>query len=450
MIENIREESKDILFILKKIKNRNFQGNSGTAIKNTVYQTAYTFVSKVGSLLFTIILARVLMPELFGLYSLALSTILLFSYFSDLGINNTLVRFVSKEMSNSRYSKARAYTSYLLKAKLLVISGIVILFLVLAQPLSVYYQKPIFTVLIAGVLYLFSISLASFFQGFFQSLNDFRIIFIRESFFQFMRLILVPLLVIYLLSKAVSGQSILVVIFASFGILWGIMTLFLYTLAKKTPLFLAKERELNIKEKRGVNLFLKSILLFSIFSLVLTYSDIFILGGFVTSEYIGYYQAAMGIIGSLSTMVLFSGSLLPVFSRLKGRALERGFKKSLKVTITLSAFLFVGSILLSEVLINLLYGTAYAPAIPFFRGLCFLLILSPLTTMYNGYFIAKGEPEVIRNLLVYTSIFNFILNFSLVYYFSHQSAYLAVMGLIFGTIFSNLLYLAGCIWKRSH
>jgi len=441
---------RDIISVFKRIKNKDFKGNSGIVIKNSVYQFATMSVSKAGSLLFTIILARILMPELFGLYSLTLFTILLFTFFTDLGINNTLVRFISKEMPKNKNSKARDYTIYLYKIKFLITSVILILFLVLAKPLSIYYQKPIFYILLSGSLYFFSINLANFLQGFFQSLNDFKTPFIRETAFQVIRLILIPLLALYFLSKAVSGEIILILIFISFGIIWAIMALFLFCVAKKTPVFLAKGSKLSIEEKKNVNLFLKSLLTFSIFSTIFIYSDMLILGGFVSSEYIGYYQSAIGLIGSLSAFVIFSGSLFPVFSRLKGNALELAFKKALRITILISFTLFLISILFSSFIIKVLYGNAYVQAIPFFRGLCLLLILWPFTALYNGYFMAKGKPEVIKNLLIFIALFNLGSNFLLVYFLSQYSNYLAVLGLIFGTVFSNLLYFIGCVWKRKN
>ncbi len=444
----ISSETKEVFSIFNRIKNRDFKGNSGMAIKNSAYQLAYTFVSKAGSLLFTIILARILMPELFGLYSLALVTILVFSFFSDLGAGSTLVKFISSEISKNRLSKAKAYALYLLKIKLLITGGVLIVFLLLAKPLEIYYHKPIFLILLSGSLYLFSISLASFFQGFFQSLNDFKTPFLREALFQGIRLLAVPALAFYLVSKSISGENVLVAVLVSLGILWAVMALFLVSFARKTSLFASKKVELKSKEKKEANLFLKSLLAFSVFSLILTYSDVFVLGGFVSAEYIGYYQAAMGLIGALSTLVLFSNSLLPVFSRMKEGALEIGFNKALKLTAIISFALFILVFPLSGIIIPLLYGEAYAPAIPFFQGLCLLLLLWPFTAMYNGYFIAKGKPEVIKNLLIFTTCFNLALTFTLVYYFSQQSPSAAVLGLIFGTAFSNLVYLMGCAWRR--
>lgn len=444
----IKSETNEIFSIFKRIRNRDFKGNSGAVIRNSVYQITTTFVSKFGSLLFTIILARLLMPKLFGLYSLALGTILIFAFFADLGISSTTIRFVSKNISKNNPSKAKAYFLYSLKLKTLITCGILALFLILSKPLSIYYGKSLFLILLAGSLYLFSLSLTSFIQTFFQALNDFKTPFIRETLFQVLRLILIPLFVWYLISKSFSGETVLLTIFIFLGILWALMGFFLMSSAKKTSLFFSKKLELTPKEKKESNLFFKSLMAFSIFSIILTYSDIFILGRFVSSEYIGYYQVAIGLIGSLSTLVLFSGALFPVFNRLKGKSLEIGFNKSLRLTLFVSLILFFASLLFSKLLIILLYGEAYYQSVLFFRGLSFLLILWPITSLYNGYFMAKGKPQIIRNLLIFVAIFNFFFAFFLAGFLLKYNFSYSVLGVIFAIILSNLIYLVGCILKK--
>ncbi len=79
---DIKEEENDIKDIWRRIRKRDFSGNKGLAVKNSVYNLSKTIFSKIGSLVFVVILARLLMPELFGLYNLALSTILIFAAIS--------------------------------------------------------------------------------------------------------------------------------------------------------------------------------------------------------------------------------------------------------------------------------------------------------------------------------------------------------------------------------
>jgi len=102
-------KGSEFLEIINSIKNRNFKGNKGLAIKNSFYQFSTNFVAKIGGLFFTIILARLLMPELFGLYSLAIATIFIFISFTDLGIGSAIITFVSRYLSRGRKGKAKGH-----------------------------------------------------------------------------------------------------------------------------------------------------------------------------------------------------------------------------------------------------------------------------------------------------------------------------------------------------
>src|SRR3972149_4620205 len=104
----LEKTTRDFFDIFRRLKNRDFSGNTGLAIKNSIYQFSTNFVLKIGSLVFTVIIARLLMPELFGLYNLALSTILIFFVISNMGIGPALVRFVSKELEKRKEPKPRA------------------------------------------------------------------------------------------------------------------------------------------------------------------------------------------------------------------------------------------------------------------------------------------------------------------------------------------------------
>lgn len=102
---NLSSGINDLKSVWRRITKRDFSGETGVALKNSVYQFLTNLTTKVGSLIFTIILARILMPELYGNYSLALATILIFAAISDLGIGNSLIRFVSREIGRRNWKK---------------------------------------------------------------------------------------------------------------------------------------------------------------------------------------------------------------------------------------------------------------------------------------------------------------------------------------------------------
>ena len=175
----IKEEAKDIKEILKKFKRKDFSGNTGQAIKNSTYQLITLLTAKIGSFVFTIIIARLLMPELFGLYGLALSTILLIGLFSDLGISATMLTFISKTIDKQE-AKAKAYFDYLSKIKIIlsIITSLIVLLLA-RWFANNYYQKPIFYALLAGAIYLPLTTLSKFFGTLFTSKNNFKMGFWR-------------------------------------------------------------------------------------------------------------------------------------------------------------------------------------------------------------------------------------------------------------------------------
>ena len=144
------QTSKKQPSIVSMIRKREFKGYTGLAVKNSIYQSAITFVSRFGALIFTFILARIMLPELFGLYSLALSTILLFSMFSDLGIAQTFIKYVSSSLGKNKNSEAKAYSLYLAKIKLtLLLIASAILILSASFIATTIYNKPIFLALIS-------------------------------------------------------------------------------------------------------------------------------------------------------------------------------------------------------------------------------------------------------------------------------------------------------------
>src|SRR3989344_5194775 len=208
MAWRLKEEKKDVRNIFNLLKKRDFSSYTGLAIKNSVLQTTTLIISKIGSLVFTVIIARLLLPELFGLYSLALSTIILLSTFTDLGTSQTLVRYVSLSLSKKNKGIAKGYLIYLTKIKLILTFLSIFILLALAKFISnSYYHKPIFLALIAGSIYILSNSIISFIDSIFQSSNNFKSSLYKEIFLQLIRLIIVPIIIIFSLKKPISIET---------------------------------------------------------------------------------------------------------------------------------------------------------------------------------------------------------------------------------------------------
>jgi len=450
--KNLKKEESDLRDIWRRIKTRDFSGNTGLAIKNSMYQFSTNMVGKIGSFIFVIILARLLMPELFGLYSLALSTILIFSAVSELGINNTLITFVSKEF-NKKTKKIKPLFLYLKKIKSALILFSSLILLASARYIAnSFYQKPILLALVAGALYIIFIQALGFLQAMLQASNNFRSVFKREVVFQISRIILVPLAVFFALKYSLSDEKVLMLIIFFLAFSLFLASVFLFFDVKKIYLKKLKSEKifkLPKKQKSTINKFLLATATLALSGVFFGNIDRVMLGHFVEGEFIGYYTAAFSLIGALTPLIGFAAIvLLPIFSRLKGKRLEVGFKKSLKITFLIATGAFLATLFLSYFAILIIFGRDYIPAENVLRIFAVLLFVIPATSIYSSYYLSQGKPNKVAKLLIASTILNIILNYALITSLLPYGQITAVYGAAIATLISKFFYLGGLAWRR--
>lgn len=440
------QETKEVGDILGRFKKRDFSGNTGQAVKNSTFQFSTTLVSKVGSLIFTIVVARILLPELFGLYSLALSTILVFSAFSDLGISNTLIKFISSSKNNS---KSKAYFSYLMKVKLILMSSAIVALFVSSYFIAYsYYNKPIFLALAVGALYILFSGFAGIFDGVFQSQNNFKKTFFKEIIFQSLRLTLVPLIILFTI-RTFQTEVMLSSIFLVLSFAFLIALLFISISARKQiPFLKLKTNELDKKEKGMLNKFIVALSALTLSNVLFGYIDMIILGRFVEAEFIGYYRAAFSLIASAIPLITFSSALFPLFSRLKGKRLERGLKKSVRITFLIAVPSFILTFILSPLVVRIIFGPQYVLSSNILRLFSVLILFLPLISIYSSYLVSQNKPKRVTISLLASAILNIILNITFVFLLLPYGQLQAVYGVATATIISNIFYLVMLTWRR--
>ncbi len=431
--------------VYHRIVKRDFSGNTGLAIKNSMYLFSTGFVAKMGSLVFTIILARLLMPELFGLYSLALSTILVFGAISELGISQTLVRYVSKFLGKNNNKKAKAYVLYLGKIKgTLVIVSIFLLIIASKFISENYYQKPLFLALIAGAFYIIAVNVISFFSVILQSSNNFKNYFFQEFFFQISRIILVPLMVLYALKAYLSSELTIFYIIIAISVSYIPSIFYLWKSIKDKSLFMKSEAfAIPARERKETNRFIFAISSIILSGVFFANIDKIMLGRFVSTEFIGYYTASFSLIGALVVLAGFNAVLLPIFSRIKGKKLELALGKSLKIISLFSLLLFFAVAIFSPLIISIIYGPEYRLSVNILRLLSILLLLLPAAGVYTAYLTAINKPQIISKLLIASTLINIALNYILITSFLKFGEIMAVYGAVFATLISQAFYLAG-------
>ena len=145
----------------EKIEDQNL---SKIAIKNSSYSLATGLICKFGGLIFTILIARLLLPELFGVYALVLSIVTIFMTFTNLGVNETFLRYFSEALGKKNKNKARGYLRYLFKIKTVFLVLVILIILLFSKFLSYdIYNKPLlFYPLIFSCLFIIAESFKNF------------------------------------------------------------------------------------------------------------------------------------------------------------------------------------------------------------------------------------------------------------------------------------------------
>jgi len=445
----IQEEGRDLKNIFNRFKRKDFSGNTGQAIKNSSYHFGTVFIGKIMALIFTAILARILMPELFGLYSLTLGTIFIFSSFSNLGLDSAIIKFISSSLGKNNPSDAKAYINYLLKIKIYLVLIFSFILLVLAKFLAItYYQKPIFLGLILGPAIIIFLGIISFLESTLRASNNFRIIFFKEAFFQSTRIIMVLFVFFTLVKFSSSISKSLFLIILSISLAYILTAILLFLLSKKELLLKVKKKSLKNREKRTVLKFIFPLSLVILSTLLYGYVDMFMLGHFVEAPFIGFYGGAILVVSSIYALTSFAIVFLPIFSRLKLSALERSFKKTKRITFTISIVLFIGTFIFAPMIIRIIFGEAYASATPILRILSFLLICNPLNALYDTYFTAKGKTVLLAKWYVFSMFFNIILNYFLITWLLKYGSLPAVLGASVATLISRYFLLGGLTYFK--
>ncbi|MEM2955014.1 MAG: flippase [Candidatus Nanoarchaeia archaeon] len=388
-------------------------------LKNTFYNFLTTIIGRIGGLIFTIIVARLLFPDLFGIYSLALTIILTIATFTDLGVNATLVRYLSESLklkTDKAKTEARSRTYFLLNFKIILTAIFALLLLLFAELISAYiFHKPSLALpLKLGALYLVVISLQGFFNSIFFALQKINYSAIAEIIFQIVRIALV--FVLFMFYKTVSSVFIALIIafFISFLFLW------LIVLRKYSYILSGPRIKLSKVEKKRLFSFFGWLTISSISLVFFLHIDTFMLGIFLPAEFVGYYNVIISIVTSVAALIAFGSVLLPVFTQLEQEKIEKGFKKVFHYVSLIAFPTAVGLAYIIVPAIKVIYGQAYVPlqyslAIIIAAAILSLVVIEmALTAIFSSLFQAKEKPKIPSLLIIISTIFNVILNYALI------------------------------------
>ncbi|MBU1136559.1 MAG: oligosaccharide flippase family protein [Nanoarchaeota archaeon] len=380
--------------------------------KNSFWELISKIIEKIGAVVFTIILARFLLPESFGAYSLTISVALIFIAAINYSVDRTMMKYVSDALGKKRKSLASAYFKYIFKKKVMFSLIASILLIILSYPLAVYvFKKPfLFPSLLISGAYIFVLALESSYESLFYVFKKVKGKAIKETFKQFFRISTILIIFLFIAKSYYVVGVIFGLILTSIFVL-----IFIRKYMEKSAFFIFK-KEAKVKiDKKRVTGFFYYMLLISFIGTILSYTNVVLLGIFLPdSMYIGLYSSAIALIWGLTGMLNLSSVFLPVFTQIKEKNLEVGFNKILRYSLILTVPAAFGILALSRYIIFFIYGESYLEASIILSVMAFMIIEGVNGSIIFTLFSAKEKLKYFTKIIAYTFFMNITLSIILI------------------------------------
>jgi O-antigen/teichoic acid export membrane protein len=392
-----------------------------TIAKNTTVLFIATIISYILGFFINIYIARYLGAEGFGILSLALALTGIFAIFTELGLNTLTIRDIARDKS--------------LKDNYVTNTAIIKVFLSFLT-----FGLIILTVNIIGynseVAYVIYIITVSIILGAFTS--------IFNSIFQALQKM-----------EYMSIGNILNAVLLFAGVLWGIyfkLDIFffaaIYLIANSLVLiysFLVYIWKFSIPQI-NINLSLwkpklKEALPFgitNIFGSIYYWIDSVMLSIMVGNEVVGWYNAAYRLMFVfLSVYAVYMSSMFPVMSKFfktSEEFLKLSYELSFKYLLIISIPIAVGTTLVADKVILLIYGNEFIPAILTLQILIWTIPFLFINGLSGNLLNSINKQVTIMKVTSIAAVINIILNLALIPRFS-------LIGSSVATVFTELVLL---------
>lgn len=404
--------------MLKKFKSFLFENKTTrqTIAKNTLWLFSGTAGGRIIRIVVTVLAARILGAEQWGVFAYATTLAAFFSIFSDIGINAILTREIAKDRAvKDRYLS----TAFYLKIALLAASTVLILF---AAPFLIKIDGVREILPFVALLFVFD-----GLRGFALSLNRAFELMEREAAVELATNAAITILGVAVLLIAPSPQSLAMAYAAGAGIgaiiaLWTLRGHFRHVLTRFTAHLV-----------RPIITSAWPFALLGLLGTIMTNTDVIMMGWILSATDVGLYSAALRIVQMLYMVPgLLSGAMLPVFSRLAQDRSRDKMSSLLTTTISLLTLIALpialGGIILSRHLVDVVFGAEYAGSASALQILFLtILILYPLSPAGNVIFAYDKQKHFIGFIAI-GALSNVILNAILIPELGINGAAIATIG----------------------
>ncbi len=386
--------------------------------KRTVHSIFWSAIQQFGrqgfGFVFSILLARLLLPEQFGYIAMIMVFININITLIDSGLTQSLIR--EDQENQSDYS-----TIFFFNLGMSVLLYTILYFG--APYVAGFYDQPILHNLIRwqGILIIIhALSLVQETQMIKQL--DFK----TQFFASLPSIVIAGCIAIYM---AYTGFGLYALV-AYYVLDAGIRSIFLWFLSDWKPQFIFKIDKLKHHFKFGLHLSLSEVL-------ETAFNEIYtiILGKYFSPAHLGHFNRAYAMqrmpVSNISSIL--NKVTYPIFAKIKhnnSKLKEMYAKLLLLVVFCLTpVLLFLG--ILGEALFRLILTEKWLPAVPYFKILCLAGITYPLNSYNINLLKIKGQSEAILRIQILKKVV-LALSIGFIFLWSMQ-------GLLFSILFNSII-----------
>lgn len=372
--------------MIKKIRSLLFENLSArqTFTKNVFWLSVANIANRSIRAILIIYAARALGVAGYGTFSYAVGLAAFFSIFSDMGVSAMITKEAARDHSSiKKYLSAALF----IKTILISISAILIVFV-----------APLFSNIKEALPLLPLAALLIAFDGF----RDLTFAITRARERMELEAIIgavtnIAITVLGLAALLFNPTPSYFLLGYSLGS--GVGTFFAWWMLREYAKGMTGDLDFSLVKKIFI-----AALPFSLMGLMGTLmlnTDTVILGYLTDAEQIGLYSAGQKIVFLLYMLpTILSSAIFPSMSRLAKENKQRFddvLSSALTATFLISIPLFAGGVILSEGLMNMVYGNAFSGGITTFCVILFTVILIfPQTFLTNGIFAFDGQKAFIK------------------------------------------------------
>ena len=399
-IINLKDKNNKSIKMINRLKNLLFQNRSlrQTIVKNVFWLSVGQVGSRLIRAAIIIYAARILGAAEYGIFSYVLSLAGFFTIFADLGVSPLMTREIA-----SHPEKRSVYFANALRVKAILIS-ITAALIVFAAPKFSNIEEAIGLLPFVALLVFFD-NLRDFIFAYFRGIEKME----REAF------------LVVLMNTAIAATGFIVLNFyQTAGAL-----LFSYiasvAILSVVALYFIKDLVGGILKNFDKTIFKQFIsdswpLAFtSLFGIFMINIDVVMLGWWRTTEEIGYYSVSQRIVQILYTLpAILASAIFPVIARfIKQKDFEKARllnEKSMAAVYLAAIPITIGGIVLSNPIIEFIFGKEYLPATASFQILIASLLIQFPASILNGLIMAFNRQKQLFKYAALGSTSNVVFN----------------------------------------